>query len=199
MLARVSSALLCAALPAFAHEGEVTPRRPGPSVPERYVAPLVDPSQVPPPTAELPRETLPVPDRWRIMQGLGMKSPWFDPYNQNVLKGDLPMKGDWFVNLGVVSDTLAEARRLPTPVGPQSTQRPGSVDVFGYGRQSTLAQTLIVSASLVKGDTTFKPPDYELRIVPAFNVNRSQVEEIRALRVDPRAGRTRDDDHAALQ
>jgi hypothetical protein len=44
--------------------------------------------------------------RWRIMQSLGVKSPWFDPYNQNALKGDIPMSGDWFVNLGVVSDTL---------------------------------------------------------------------------------------------
>jgi len=67
----------------------------------------------------LPRETLPVPDRWRIMRALGAGSPWFDPYNQNLLKGDLPVVRDWFVNVGVVSDTLAEWRALPTPVGPQ--------------------------------------------------------------------------------
>jgi hypothetical protein len=103
------------------------------------------------------------------------------------------------VSLGVVSDTLMEFRRLPTPVGPQTTARPDSVNVFGYGRQSTLAQTLIVSLALIKGDTTFKPPDYEFRLVPAFNVNRSQVEEVRALRVDPRQGRTRTDNHVGLQ
>src|SRR4030095_15027152 len=44
-----------------------------------------------------------------------------------------------------------------------------------------------------------KPPDYEFRIVPAFNFNRSQVEEVRALRVDPREGRTRNDNHVGLQ
>jgi hypothetical protein len=209
MFARAFSVTLIAALPALAQEekfpperkpdAEVAPRRPGPSVPERYVPPPIDPSQVPAPSATLPRETLPVPDRWRIMQALGVKGPWFDPYNQNLLKGDLPVAGEWFVNLGAVSDTLVEARRLPTPVGAQTTERPGSVDVFGYGKQSTLAETLIVSASLIKGNTTFRPPDYEFRIVPAFNVNRSQVDELRALRIDPREGRTRNDNHVGLQ
>src|SRR5258708_23693850 len=210
MLARAFSVTLVAALPAFAQEdpkfppdrkpdAEVAPRRPGSSVPERYFPPPVDPSQVPAPAAVLPRETLPVPDRWRIMQALGLKTPWFDPYNQNLLKGDLPLAGEWFANLGAVSDTLFEARRLPTPVGAPATRRPGSLAVFGYGKQSTFAQTLVVSASLIKGDTTFRPPDYELRIVPAFDVNRSQVEEVRALRVDPREGRTRNDNHVGLQ
>jgi len=152
----------------------------------RYVPPPAEPSQVPPPLAIQPRESLPVPDRWRIMQGLGLRHPWIDPYNQNVLKGDLPVYRDWFVSLGVVSDTLAEFRRLPIPVGPQTTDRPGSNDVFGHGKQSTLAETLIVSLAAIKGNTTFKPPDYEFRLVPVFNFNRSDVEEVRALRVDPR-------------
>jgi hypothetical protein len=195
---------------------EIIPRRPGPSVPEQYVPPPADPRQVPAPAAVLPRETLPVPDRWRIMQALGFRFPWFDPYGQNVLKGDLPIGTEpwvrehfpaladrlgsgWFVNLGAVSDTLVEARRLPTPVAPQASARPGSNDIFGYGKQSTLSQTVIVSMSLIEGDTTFRPPDYEFRIVPAFNVNRTQVEEDRVLRVDPRAGRTRNDNHAGLQ
>ncbi len=226
MPARAFSLAMLCALPAFAEEErfppdrkpdvEVAPRRPGPSVPERYFPPPVDPRQIPAPAAEARRETLPVSDRWRIMQALGFKAPWFDPYNQNVLKGDLPIAGeawfqerfpnlaaklapDWFLSLGAISDSLAEARRLPTPVGPQTSQRPGSLDVFGYGRQSTLAQTLIVSMALIKGDTTFKPPDYEFRLVPAFNVNRSQVEEVRALRVDPREGRVRTDNHIGLQ
>ncbi len=210
MFARACSAALIASLPlgSAAEERlppergpdqEVIPRRPGPSEPLQYFPPPVDASQVPYPPPSARRETLPVTDRWRIMQALGVKSPWFDPYNQNVLKGDLPVFKDWFVNLGVVSDTLVEARRLPTPVGPQTTDRPGSNDAFGRGRQSTLAQTLIVSLAAIKGNTTFKPPDYELRLVPVFNVNRSQLEEVRALRADPREGRTRTDNHVGLQ
>ncbi len=197
-------------------EREVAARRPGPSVPEKYFPPPVDPLQVPAPAASVRRETLPVPDRWRILQALGVRSQWLDPYNQNVLKGDLPIASepwfrdrfpalaqrlspDWFVNLGAVSDSLVELRRLPTPVAPQTSVRPGSVDVFGYGKQSTLSQTLIVSLALLKGDTTFRPPDYEFRLVPAFNVNRTQVEESRALRVDPRQGVRRTDNHVGLQ
>ena len=39
---------------------------------------------------------VPVPDRWRIMESLGLNTPWYDPYNQNVLKGDKPIIGeDW--------------------------------------------------------------------------------------------------------
>ena len=209
MLARACSLMLAAlALDAWAEvpapqpvdpSREVAPRRPGPSEPLRYFPPPVDPGQVPSPAPSAPRDTLPVTDRWRIMQALGFRAPWFDPYNQNLLKGDLPVVRDWFVNLGVVSDTLVEVRRLPTPVGPQTTERPDSVDVFGRGRQSTVAQTLVVSLAVIKGNTTFKPPDYEFRLVPAFSFNRSQVDEVRALRVDPRAGRTRNDNHVGLQ
>jgi hypothetical protein len=35
--------------------------------------------------------------------------------------------------------------------------------------------------------------------VPAFNFNRSEAEEVRALRIDPREGRTRNDNHVGLQ
>lgn len=195
---------------------EIEQRRPGPSVPERYVPPLPDPSQVPAPAPAVPRETLPVPDRWRIMQMLGFKTPWFDPYHQNVLKGDLPvgeepwvrehlpalarsLGDEWFLDLGLVSDTVVEARRLPTPVPPQSPTRPGTNDVFGRGRQSTLEELIVASFSLVKGDTTFRPPDYEIRVTPAFDLNRSRTEEDRTLSIDPRQGHSRDDSHLALQ
>lgn len=191
-------------------------RRPGGSKPLEFFPPPADPSQVPGPLPATLRQTLPVPDRWRIMQALGFKFPLTDPYNPNILKGDLPigddpwfkehfpqaarrLSPDWFFNLGVVSDTLVEARRLPTPVGPQSSDRAGAVDLFGQGRQSTVAQTVIVSLGLIKGDTTFRPPDYELRFVPAFNVNQSRVEEVRALRADPSAGTRRSDTHVGIQ
>jgi hypothetical protein len=191
-------------------------RRPGDSKPLEFVPPPADPSQVPAPLPATVRQMVSVPDRWRIMQVLGFKFPWYDPYNQNILKGDLPigddpwvkeampelarrLRPDWFFNLGVISDSLVELRRLPTPIGAQTTLRPGSDDIFGQGRQSTLSQTLIVSLALIKGDTTFRPPDYEFRFVPAFNVNQTFVEEVRALRVDPREGRRRSDNHVGVQ
>jgi len=202
--------------PDKATDREIELRRPGGSTPLEFFPPPADPGQVPGPLPATPRTSLAVPDRWRIMQALGFKFPLTDPYNQNILKGDLPigddpwfrerfpalakrLSPDWFFNAGIVSDTLVEARRLPTPVGAQTTDRAGGLDVFGRGRQSTIAQTFIVSLALIKGDTTFKPPDYEFRFVPAFNVNQSRVEEVRALRIDPREGTRRTDNHVGVQ
>jgi hypothetical protein len=180
----------------------VTAERPG-SQPQIVTLPPIDPSQVPPPQANLPRESIPIPDRWRLMQSLGFQFPLYDPYHQNPLKGDLPIlrniAPDLFFNLGVVSDTLFEFRRLPTPVAGQIAQSPGADDVFGRGRQSVFAQNVIMSFALIKGDTTFRPPDVELRFVPVYNVNHAHVEEFGVLRADPSRGNSRSDNFLAVQ
>ncbi|MGH8494289.1 MAG: hypothetical protein ACRERR_14455 [Moraxellaceae bacterium] len=159
--------------------------------------------QIAPPDALLPREFVPVPDRWRIMQALDFRFPFFDPYNQNVLKGDLPVAPEhfpeWFFNLGLISDTTYEMRRIPVPVAPQTSGQPGAYNLFGQGDQSTLIQNVIVSLGLTKGNTTFRPPDYEFRFVPVFQYNQSRVEEVRLLRVDPRTGYSRTDNFVAIQ
>ena len=85
--------------------------RPG-SVPLKYDLPPIDPRQVEPPSPLLPRQSVSVPDRWRIMDSLGFKFPWYDPYNHNVYKGDKPYEPfakwgpDWFLSLSAISDTL---------------------------------------------------------------------------------------------
>ena len=174
-------------------------------VPLKYALPPVDPKQVPPPAAVDPRTSISVPDRWRIMDGLGFKFPWYDPYNQNVLKGDKPFTPfakwgpDWFLALSGIADSLLEARRLPTAVGAQSSARTGANDVFGQARQTLLVQTIILSVAVIKGDTTFKPPDYEFRFVPAIQINHARLQEVRGVRIDPRAGKTRTDQHVGIQ
>ncbi len=169
--------------------------------PLEAVMPVIDPDQVPPPSPVLPRETVPIPDRWRLVDQLKLVNQrWYDPYNPNELKGDRPIHGkDWFFNLSVISDTLYEARRLPTPIGLQSTQRADSSDQFGQGRQSTFNQNLIISLSYLKGDTTFKPPEFEFRLVPVINYNYTTVHEVRAVNIDPRRGNTRNDSFLAIQ
>lgn len=154
-----------------------------------------------PPPAELPRISLPVPDRWRLLDDLGLlQQRWYDPYNQNTLKADKPVHDDWFFNLSLTSDTVIEPRRLPTPVGAQSSSRPGSIDIFGAGRQTLLNENLIVGLVYYKGDTTFKPPDIEFRLTPVFNYNRTEVDETRLLNIDPaRNSSTRKDDHVGIQ
>jgi hypothetical protein len=167
--------------------------------------PPIDPSKIEPPIPLQPRESIPVPDRWRIMQSLGYKFSWYDPYNQNVYKGDKPFTPfakwgpDWFLALGAVSDTLVELRRLPTPVGAQSSDRAGAVDVFGRGKQQVFVETIVLSAAIIKGNTTFRPQDYELRFTPAIQINHARIQEVRGLRIDPREGKRRTDTHFGVQ
>jgi hypothetical protein len=192
------------AFAALAQDDAGIERRRPQGVPVEPKLPVIDPSQVSPPEPWMRRESLPVRDRWRILRSLEMLpyKSW-DPYNPNLLKGDLPIADGvlqgWFFNLAAISDTLLELRRLPTPVGAQSTLRPGSLGQFGNGAQSTLAQTVIVSLSLIKGDTVFRPPDYEIRLVPVVNVNRTRTEELRAVNADPGRGSIRNDGFLGIQ
>jgi hypothetical protein len=202
-----TSASTSATLPSSATEAapeEINRERPI-SKPLKYPLPPIDPKQVPPPTPFDPRQSVSVPDRWRIMDTLGFKFPWYDPYNHNVWKGDKPFEPfakwgpDWFLALSAISDTLVEARRLPTPVGAQSSDRTGAVDLFGRSNQSVWVQTVILSVGVIKGNTTFKPPDYEFRFVPAIQLNYARLQEVRGVRVDPREGKTRTDSHIGIQ
>ena len=169
-----------------------------------YTGPLPDPVtqdnpgavRAPPPTA-FPVDDFPIPDRWRLIESLGLvKERWWDPYNQNTYKGDrpinpdkvpwLPIRGhDWFFVANLVSDTVFEPRSFPIPVGVQTTEDPGRTDVFGNDFSTVLSQTVVVGAALLKGSTAFKPPDVEYRVTLAFNVNYVDVPERRVLFVEP--------------
>ncbi|MBL8514973.1 MAG: hypothetical protein JNJ55_13355 [Betaproteobacteria bacterium] len=208
-LAPLVTALTVAQAPAPAEEAKPAPveverTRPN-SEPLKYELPPIDPKQVEPPTPLMQRDSVSVPDRWRIMDTLGFKFPWYDPYNHNVWKGDKPFEPfakwgtDWFLALSGISDTLIESRRLPTPVGLQSTNRAGGLDIFGRSKQHVFVETAILSIGVIKGNTTFKPPDYEFRLVPAFQVNHARIEEVRGLRINPAEGKTRTDNHVGIQ
>ncbi len=157
-------------------------------------------SPVPRPGLEDFKAKVPIPDRWRIVDALGYKDRWYDPYNRNVLKADKPVHGDdWFFNLGIISDTVYEDREVATPVGLQSTNDPGDLDVFGQYQQSLINENLAVEFVYYKGDTTFKPPEYEYRFIPVFNYNSTRIEEVLGLNVDPTEGQTRTDNHVGIQ
>ena len=141
-----------------------------------------------------------VASRWRIIETVGVNESKLDPYNRNPLKGDRPVfHDDWFFNLNVISDTLIEQRRIPTPVGAQSGGAGGRIDVLGGFDQTVYNQNLIVGAVLYQGDTVFRPPDYEFRFTGILNANRVEVEEVRFLHIDPSDGDTRNDQHFAVQ
>ncbi|WP_231568321.1 hypothetical protein [Novosphingobium malaysiense] len=187
-------------------------RRPG------YREPLPEPVtqdnpgavRAPPPQA-FPTDEYPIPDRWRLIETLGVvKERWWDPYHQNTYKGDrpinpdkvpwLPITGDdWFFTAGLTSDTVIEPRTFPIPVGVQTTERLDSIDVFGKDASFVFSQTFIASASLVKGQTAFKPPEVEYKIALAFNYNYVNVPEKRVLFVEPSKPSHRSDHFLGVQ
>ncbi len=140
-----------------------------------------------------------VPDRWRQFY----VGQWYDPYNQNVLKGDIPIFGgpgeEWFFNADIISDTSFDALRIPVPVGGASTNHSHTINTFGDGDIQVFAQTVATSFSLIKGNTTFKPPDFEFRFAPVFTFNHANASETGILRLDPSDGTGRDISHIGFQ
>ena len=187
-------------------------RRPGyqPPLPDKVTQSNSGAVRAPPPEA-FPTDQFPVPDRWRLIQTLGLVTEhWWDPYHQNTYKGDrpinrakvpwLPIKGDdWFFTAGLTSDTVLEPRTFPIPVGVQTTERAGSLDVFGKDASFVFSQTFIASASLVKGQTAFKPPEIEYKLSLALNYNYVNVPEKRVLFVQPSKPSHRSDHFLGLQ
>ena len=176
--------------------------RPGGQPTKVVTLPPIDPDQLPPPQANLPRESIPVPDRWRLMQALGFKFPWYDPYNQNILKGDIPVKElgkDWFFTFTGISDSLLEFRSTPLPVSQQIAFRPDINNIYGNYDQRVFGQNLIMSFGLVKGNTTYRPPDWEFRFVPVINYVNARVDEAGILRVNPQTGLNRETSFVGIQ
>lgn len=165
---------------------------------ERVVMPVSE-SPVPRPGLDTYGDPVRVPDRWRIVDAL-YEENWWDPYNRNLYKGDKPIHGeDWFFNITAFSDTVAEFRNLPTPVGVQSSEDPESYNVFGGQDQFGFVQVIGAEFAYIKGDTVFRPPDYEFRFTPVLNYNYAEADEVLNLNVDPREGHTRNDHHLGIQ
>ncbi|MGE0682911.1 MAG: Ig-like domain-containing protein [Candidatus Binatia bacterium] len=143
-----------------------------------------------------------VTDRWRITPPpyeVNVKGSLWDPYNQNVLKGDLPVYGqDIFLNLTGMWDTLVEFRELPTPSG-ASADSPGSAQFQGADNQIFFNQNFVVSADLFKGDTAFKPFDWRFKATLIGNINYLKVEENGIVNPDVRRGTDRLDGIPSLQ
>src|SRR5437660_807889 len=202
----------------FARPPDTSPpagEAPMPSTPEELLRLPADP---PPgytgPSGILPRETqenshfVPVEDRWRLGfpawdrydQGhpIGKDYPyteghWWDPYNQNVLKGDYPIIGQHtFFEISAIDLSLLEARQVPTGTTPfESTTRPGRDEFFGSPNQFLYTNYLSLALELFHGDAAFKPVDWRVKVMPVFNVNYLAVDELAVVNPDVRKGTTR--------
>jgi hypothetical protein len=153
-----------------------------------------------------------VRDRWRIefpaWQRYATDHPGeypfvkgrrLDPYNRNVLKGDVPIAGqELFFILTATSETPLEFRTVPTPSG-VSAERPGSEAFFGGLEQFVALPTAIVSLELFRGNTAFRPRNWAIKFTPVFNVNYVNTRERGVLNISPEEGNTRRRQHLGIQ
>ncbi|MEP6922890.1 MAG: carboxypeptidase-like regulatory domain-containing protein [Pyrinomonadaceae bacterium] len=128
------------------------------------------------------------------------RNRWYDPYNQNVLKGDYPIFGnDKFMIFSAVSTSGIEIRRTPAPTN-VSSANPDSNNPFGRSESLSFNQTLQLSFEMFKGDTVFRPRDWAIKISPTFSVpNYLNARENGIVNIDPRRGTNRTDLHATLE
>jgi hypothetical protein len=168
--------------------------------PVPFIDLLENPLALLPPPAAASNVSIATPDRWRILDALGRKENPLDPYNTNTLKADKPIFGeDWFLNIGAISDTLYEPARVPVPVSGISPAKPGENNTFGRYSRLAFNQTEIVTVSLIRGNTAYKPPEIELRFTPAYNFNHTEVGELGIININPQKGLVRDQSFLGMQ
>ncbi|HKG23407.1 MAG TPA: cytochrome c3 family protein [Blastocatellia bacterium] len=159
------------------------------------------PSRIPAPEQES-SDAVTVTDRWRIgfpPDPRFEEGRWYNPYRQNVLKGDYPLFGQHnFLVVTAESDTFFNARRVPVP-SDISSQRPDSSEFFGRGGQTFFRQNFLLSVELFHGDAAFKPVDYRFRFTPSFNINVLNTQENGIVNIDPRKGANRTDGYVGFQ
>src|SRR6266849_2292086 len=125
---------------------------------------------------------------------------WWDPYNQSVMKGDYPIRGNkLFMILSAVSTTTLEQRRAPTP-SDVSSDEPVSGEFFGQPEQLAASETVQLSFELFHGDSTFKPRDWAIKISPTFSIpNYLNARENGVVNIDVRRGTNRTDTQVSLE
>ena len=122
----------------------------------------------------------------------------FDPYNQNVLKGDYPIIGQ-HTFLDITGQRSLLVRGPPDPDADDAvrehrrgrssrTSSAGPNQFFNHATSSSL------SFDLFHGDAAFKPVDWRVKLTPVFNVNNLTVEELGVVSPDVRQGTSRDRD-----
>ncbi len=174
------------------------------------------PSSIIPTEGQNTSHFVPVEDRWRIgfpewdRYGKGhpvgddypsVQGKWYDPYNQNVLKGDYPISGnDTFLKLNFKQLNLLELRQTPIPTTPfEATLFPFENEFFGDPNQFFFTQYNSAAVDLFKGDAGFKPMDWRFRANFIFNHNYLRVNELAVVSPDVTDGRNRHRAHFAIE
>lgn len=153
--------------------------------------------------AAMPPEFREIPDRWNDIKPppyeLNVQGHWYDPYNQNKLKGDYPIIGqNTFFVLTATSEGTGEFARVPTPAG-VSTDEALSEPFFGDPDRIVFRQNLKLTLELYHGDTAFRPRDWEIKFTPVLQVNYVGLGENNGVNINVRKGTSRRDDHLGIQ
>lgn len=146
---------------------------------------------------------VPMPDRWNDIvpppYELYVKGKGFNPYYQNVIKGDYPIFGQHtFLVLTATLESITEYNQAPTPSG-ISAFNPNSLDFFGQGQRLFLNENAKMTLELYHGQTAFRPRDWEIKVTPVFNLNYLNLRENNGVNINPRKGDNRTDHHIAFQ
>ena len=125
---------------------------------------------------------------------------WYNPYDQNVIKGDRPIFGDdYFMILSGASTTGIEIRRTASGNNVSSAE-PDSNNFFGRPESLSFNQTIQLSFEFFKGQTVFKPRLWAIKISPTFSVpNYLNARENGIVNIDVRRGTNRTDYHVSLE
>lgn len=166
------------------------------------------PSGVLPSEYQTSSHFIPVDDRWRLGQPgsdrygkghpvmddyPGVEGTWWDPFNQNVLKGDYPILGQHtFLKLTAKTLAIFEGRQLPTPTSPfEATRNPGQAAFFGDPDSFFYAQYNSFAIDLFHGNAAFKPADWRVKVNLIHNANNLTADELGVINPDVRKGTSR--------
>ncbi len=143
-----------------------------------------------------------IDDRWRLSlppYELNEHGHWWDPYHQNVLKGDFPIIGDdIFLKLTGISKTDIEGRSAPTPSSVSAADA-HEFDFFGRHNAAILDQKFVTRFEMQKGSTSFKPFEWQIVLEGVGDLNQLWTQENGVVDPDVRDGTNRTTTHAALQ
>lgn len=158
--------------------------------------------------ADEPRHFEPVFSRWLApgytppgidLEGYEINEtarPW-NPYHQNVLKGDFPIAGteDLFLDLSATLRQTIVSSRLPVGTGGTGSAQ----SFFGNGHVRAYITQLSTTLDLFRAPQAFEPVEWRVKITPVFQRSEVDVNEPGVIDVDPSRGKRRIDHDFALQ
>lgn len=111
-----------------------------------------------------PPDIIPDPDRWRRLepQGLGLapRSPLYDPYSPNILKGDYPLFGDKIFFAGTATvDFFTDVKRN---LDYFQNNRIRNVPFYDHNWFNQI--TSVLAVEIFHGDTVFAPKDWSIKV-----------------------------------